>query len=518
MKTRSVIRVVRRSVGTAVGRTSLLLLALAVGMFAAPPAFADVLIVNSPVDVVGNLPGAQFTGDHFATQAYKDWGNEPSVAVNPLNPMQVVVSSFAFGTPINTNASIFYSTTGGSSWSTQFSVPDPNSVGIPNDWNFQYDSTGKLHAAVLGGGNIFQGATTDPTSLAAWTWTGSEAPINTTASLTNADQPWIAVRGGKVFVAYDDFHSGTGERVAVSNDNGGTFTIDHAINNGPVGNSVNPGTRITTDGAGNVYSIFGVGSFVSAGVHNVTYYLNRSHDGGNTWDFNGSSGVGGIIVGSGTSTQLGNGETQASNNWFAGVNDLRGNTTAIAADATGAHIYVIFGKQDSGGTDRLYLVEFHPSGGNLVASAPVVISPAGEPAALPSITVLANGDVVMMYDSHDANNKIHVHIATSTDFGGSIASNVETYSFTPLTLLAATGKGGTNREFGDYQYMTSLGNTFYGAFAGLGNVNGGGIDTTGLIDPFFVSGTDTVPEPGTLLMLATGLFGVFAGRRKLLAR
>ena len=496
---------------------------------AAPAAIAG-LIVSAPIDVVGNLPLATFIGDNFATQKYKDWGNEPFVAVNPTNIDDIVVSSFAFSTPTNRDAALFYSTNGGNNWTLQFSVPSPSAnVGVPRDWTFAYDNTGTLHGAILGSdGNIYQGMTANPASgPGAWSYTGGGAPINA-ASRGRADQPWIALQGGDVFVAYTGLSGGRDERVAASNNQGMTFTVDSPIHNdGPHPGSVVSGERIVTDAAGNVYSIFGVGSNISRGVSNVTYYLNRSRNGGATWDFNPNSAIGGIIIDSGVSTQAsfrtdqGGTCTQASNNWFAGVNNLLGNITAIAVDKTGAHVYVLIGKQDATGTDRIYLTAFQRTGANLVKSSEIVISPAFQRAALPAITVKDDGTVVMMYETYGDDGKVHVHIASSDNSGVSISSDIEEYDFTPLTLAQANPdndglpppcvpsptNGCPDREFGDYDYLMSIGDAFYGTFAGLGDVNAGGIDTTGLIDPFFFSGTDTVPEPGTLLVVLTGLAG-----------
>jgi hypothetical protein len=92
------------------------LFVLAAGLLGAPAAVAG-LIVSAPVDVIGNLPAARFTMAGYGTRAYKDWGNEPFVAVNPLNTNDVFISSFSFKTSqsISGDANVFYSTNGGAS-------------------------------------------------------------------------------------------------------------------------------------------------------------------------------------------------------------------------------------------------------------------------------------------------------------------------------------------------------------------------------------------------------------------
>src|SRR5207244_2620229 len=116
---------------------------------------AERLQAASPpvVDVVGNLLLSDFNSYIGPVTTYKDWGNEPSIAVNPVDPTKIVISSFAYGTSGGTQpgASIWYSTNGGASWGLRAPVtsPVPGVVTVPRDWTFAYDSLGNLHAAVL---------------------------------------------------------------------------------------------------------------------------------------------------------------------------------------------------------------------------------------------------------------------------------------------------------------------------------------------------------------------------------
>ncbi len=476
--------------------------------------------VPTVIDVVGHLPASEFN-TFIKPQSYKDWGNEPFIAVNPVTPSQIVISSFAqFRTP---GASLWFSTNSGADWNIRFPItPNPApGVQVPFDQTFVYDAQGRLHGAFLGGDdNIYHGSTTDPNRdgrsgrpASVWTWTPGRVNLAPN-SVKSSDQPWIAAGGGKVHIAYDNFNpppnafTRVEERVVRSNNNGATFTVDNPISRGgKIPTVTNPGTRIAMDENANVYSIFGIGDNLLPGdIRHVNYRLNR-FSGGPGWDFTTANpNPGGLIVDDGNSAQL--------TNSFGGVNQLRGNITAIAADRTGAHVYTVYGKRDAANVDRLFLAEFHPDPlkpANLVRRAnPVAFSVAGERAALPSVAVINKGTVFVLYDTF-SNGQFHVHLARSGNLGLNFSDEV-LYNFTAPPLGAPAFPG--NRELGDYQFLTALGNTVYGTFAARGNVNapGTGIVTTDKIDPFFFSAS--VPQPPGLWLLALGALGIALRSRR----
>jgi hypothetical protein len=294
------------------------------------------LLSVSAIDVVGHLPPAAYNtyianAVTFQGNVFKDWGNEPFVAVNQVNPNQIVVSSFAYGAyvftfPGDTRSSLWYSQDGGATWDIRFPIPTlpVPTEGVPDDQTFAYDSKGVLHGAFLTYGltrtgpslNIFHGTTTDPNlggvggrPASVWQWNTNHVNLpNPTQD--KADQPWIAVSGSQVYVGYG-FAEGKSiqSRVSVSSDGGATFTMDNPISNARVSYFVNSGIRLATDQVGNVYSLFATADpslkEIKAGEpQSVHYRLNMSSDGGATRKYTRSTREGGLVVDDGLSLQV----------------------------------------------------------------------------------------------------------------------------------------------------------------------------------------------------------------------
>lgn len=467
-----------------------------VGMFSLNPAAAGI------VDVIGHLSASDYA-TYIAPQTYRDWGNEPCIAVNPLQPQEMVISSFGYASWINNStAQLWHSTNGGASWNIRFAVAAPPTGGLDyvDDQTYAYDTNGTLHGAVLsyvdasGYDFLFHGTTTNVMNASAWIWT------TTAISATNCDQPWLVVSGGRVAVGYDNFnvpaYSASEERVAISTNNGASFpaALDIAVGSpGRVNTSyVNPGLRLAADKTGDFFSICGVRTNDNGSVAAfVNYRLNR-WSGGANWDFTTATpdSIGGLYITNGQSRQ-GN-YTPFS---FGNINLLLGNITAIAANTNGSCVYAVYGLSDAGNLGHLYLQKFQTSGPNLVKSgAPLMFSSLTHSAALPEVAVADNGAVGLLFDEFDGSS-FHVRFAVSLDEGGSLAANQELYAFATNGMVLGYGTTSShNRLLGDYQVMRANSNTFYATFAARGNVTTGNV-TTNFIVPFFYSYDATLARP-----------------------
>ena len=234
---------------------------------------AQVNIIRTVDTVVSNTnPNLQNT-DTFPN-------GETSLAVNPLNPNEIVISAFSgsWGSP-NANAPLWHSTNDGQTWTKVFSIPSPPGVpgascnGFlgPCDQAFDYGLNNALFGTFLTAGtstDVYSGSMTNPTNAASWAWwtIGATAQRTNQATSNNADQPWLLRNRGttnpnadNVFVAYDDFATNpVTMRVSRSLNNvppqfpAGS---DFAVGTGGVG--INPGHRLAKDPRnGWMYSLF----------------------------------------------------------------------------------------------------------------------------------------------------------------------------------------------------------------------------------------------------------------------
>jgi hypothetical protein len=418
-------------------------------------------------------------------------GSEPSIAVNPANTNQIAITRF--GASWNGNADLLFSTNGGISWTNQTSIPVPPGVpgtaGCPCDQTIDFGNDGVLYGTFLtcvpgGSGcsatHVVSGSTTNPASAASWQWNGNPAQ-QTSGARTNVDQPWLLTNrdptnAGQtdVYVGYDDFGGGPDARVAGSFGATPTnFTVDNiAGTESPL--STNPGLRLAADpNNGTMYAIWET-STGSSQPKSVTYRINRSTDGGANWTLNGNTN--GIVVDTVNSDQ-------APGFKFGTVNALLGGVDHAAVDPTNSDVYVVYGQDVSGG-NRIMIRRLTPNGsGGLNVGAAHNVSTQTD-TALPSIAILANGTIGVLYMSFDGMSggfpTFSAHLARSTDQGNTFSDTTLQSFSSPVT----DNGGARQRIFGDYIQMKAVANTFYGVY--IGNRNGFGSSTSAL-DPIFFS-------------------------------
>lgn len=511
--------------------------ALPRGEVTSAPNFPDFMISDLVVDNTDNRLKAT---DKFPN-------SEPSIAVNPENPDQIVVLAFSGawlpnrpGGPLGP-APLWYSNNGGALWTKFFTIPAPPKVpdaeGCPCDQTVDYGRGGRLSATFLttalgalhrqeeNPGNVYTGTTTDPTNVNSWRW---KTAANGMAKKTNfnrpgnADQPWLLVNDDpmnmntdNVYVGYDDFmppppQPPANAQVSVAyNTNPPDFTVDNYTFGNSNDDGINPGHRLAVDpNTGDVYRLLEEFEGVNMdGSKRIAYSLNRSRDGGRTWCLPGAAGCpngqnpGIVFFGNSFQPQP----------KFCTINALLGGIDHVAVDPNpipALTVYVVRGshfieipptEQPSGPT-----TEAQPSGPENVIQIDrfvddghdglkhdffKTITPLGTAGALPSIAVAAdsNHSVGVLYDTCDDNGVASGNFPKITAHLAVSMDRGQTFTDATLLTFYSPVKDDGNakqRVLGDYQQLKTLGNTFYGVFSANGAVFGR--PTPRLIDPVFV--------------------------------
>ena len=224
-----------------------------------------------------------------------------------------------------------------------------------------------------------------------------------------------------------------------------------------------------------------------------------------------------------------------------------GSDIAIAVDPNNANrVVVAYGDVTGGKVGQLQLkVVESTDGGAHWTPNPKFTTAANVRSALPALTILANGDVGLLYATYtpggtnpDATGTLSQHLVTTTDdFATTTDSLLGTESNTTPTAAF-------DPYIGDFYDLTSVGDTFFGIFSASNDDNGNllsgadypsatfqrchtGTERTASftlcdnsggtpdlsIDPFFFS-FSPVPEPATVTLLGAALIGLATLRRR----
>ncbi len=430
----------------------------------------------------------------------RDYGNEPAITANPLNPNQIVLTAFSgsdwrFGG----NSSLFYSGDAGASWSYSVAVPPPpgttTNFFCPCDQNMDWGRDGVLygtflHVATDGTQSVYSAQATNPTDPSSWTYRapgGVSQKTNQNAWIY-VDQPWLwsgPLPGDNsvtnVCVAYDNFDAAfINEEIRAADSPGASpldFTRDAPTDADSLqyGDGMNPGNRIAVGPDGTIFNVYQRLESVQAnGVKQLTYLINVSTDGGQTWSVaNSDHPSGAKIIAASVLSFQGNGSK------VGGVNALLGGVDAVTVDPTTGVAWVVYGARPTlTGRDQLFLVPVTYSAGSLTVGTPVTLTSSTIDNYLPSVAVLPNGEVGILFLTLSG-TQFQWRFAQWTN-GTTIA---KTTGFGPFTSPFANNGVSNQRIFGDYIQVRAVGCSFYGTYPARGT----GMINQSSIDPYFMS-------------------------------
>ncbi|HEV3088777.1 MAG TPA: sialidase family protein [Candidatus Elarobacter sp.] len=395
--------------------------------------------------------------------------SEPSIAVNPFNPNQIAVVAFAGNWGPSTNAPVWKSDNGGTSWRRVAQLPQP-AAGLsgPSDQKIAFDRNGKLVAAMLGVDSMInahdflyrQGATPDATMLVGAQY-GDDQPhveVDHTPGSPCVDttySPWLQTN-------ITNFRSH-----AETSGTFGAAVADVAFGvNAPFPNRT---TRAAVAPNGKAYMVYKTREGSAGGsFENVNYHVVRSDDCGATWTGLGTAGV--AVT---SSTQ----QSYFTLSWGSGgtTGKARSSDAWIATDPVSGDIYVAFVNKDASTFAQIFVARSNTQGSSWTVNR---VTDGTHNSAYPEISVSHHGTVGVMYVDYDTSGPATQY---RNHFSRSINQGM-TWSDQTLQSMDPSGFPNTQNGFiwGDYQGLASIGTSFYGVFTGasIGRV-------TTQLDPIF---------------------------------
>ena len=400
--------------------------------------------------------------------------HEPSIAVNPLNALEIVVTTFSEGWGPDEPAPVWRSTDGGATWTKIFILPQPDelSTGIC-DQKPSFDGSGNLHIAILACG------VPEP-SCFVFRQAGDAGTALTFGERYGDDQPHLdfdigagSAFLGRLYSPWLNFTAASARSTVARSTDGG----DDVTNAGAGDNSTfrNRTTRVAVARDGKVYIIYKQHELGSpaAGTNfeDSHFRVNRSDDGGVTWDAIGAAGVsvhGDDAVQTWFTNQFGNPDRGKTSR-------ARSSDAWIAVDPGDGDVYAAFCDRDASGFGQIFVARSTDDGETWTNTR---VTDGTHHSAFPEIAVAANGAVAVLYIDFDdsGSETIFRHRFARSFNNGSTWSHENLQSMNPGPIANALGRN----LWGDYEGLTAHQNTFFGVFTGqsIGR-------TTLQLDPIF---------------------------------
>ena len=380
--------------------------------------------------------------------------SEPSIAVNPVNPLQMMAGSFGFYT------FFFASTDGGSTWSDLAALST-------SDKSLAWSADGSTALAATF-------ATPNDTTSAVYTYAASAivpnggfgAPINQFTGSGQNDQPWIRTGpNGHTYVAYNNLGNfdttNMTASVNVSMDGGALYPLVLTIEQvAATAGQDDPAIRLGVNG-NTVYAIFDrwnttVESDPFGQRYESQFMVVKSVLGGADL-FSALDGLGGVEA----AAHLGAISEDVYNTPLTfGLERIAGGDIAIAVDPNNAnHVVLAYTNApgfDGAGVVQLVVTE-STDGGNTWTEK--YATPYTVRSGQPALAILTDGTIGFLYNDYDpiTNTLSQQLVTTNNDF-----ASVNTF-----VLATETNNSYLTFRFnpylGDFFDLTSLGDTFYGS-------------------------------------------------------
>ncbi len=399
-----------------------------------------------PIHVVNMVPRSM--------SAETNQDSEPNIAVDPTNPNHIVATAFTPAPAGGSNAPIYVSTNGGTSWTLNTIVPGNGQFGTSDITTAFAKTGGTLYAGILNGATLDLEIlrTSNPFSSSVMTVLERRA---------NEDQPWtvattatVAGKGqDRVYVGHNDFNQASGETATVDlSTNAATAAppagfSPHKVEWSAPAEQDGPATRVAVHRDGTVYVAFTRWTSTSnlPGFH---FDVNVTRD--DNWGFGGKP-----------FTAL---QKTVATGLFAVWNSIMGQErlgadVAIAVDPTASNnVYLAYCNRVGGpsGTDWTLHVVHSTNKGQTWSTGTRTVTNAKNPA----LAISSSSLVGLLYQQFASNKWTTILELTS---------NAWATAPTCLTLhsASATTPAVTFQPYlGDYIRLVALGTDFYGVFSG----------------------------------------------------